>query len=633
MKKRITSVIVAVLLLIGCVTSAFAAEGLGNFETVNTYASGQFKDVADGKWYTENVKTAYELGLMKGSNSKFNLNGSITLAETLAIACRIHDTYYGGTEAFEQGSPWYQVYVDYAIAKDIIAPGEYAEYTKPAARMQFAKIIAASVPESALNSINTVTSIPDVPQNAEYAKDVYMLYNAGVLTGSDKYGTFNPESNISRSEVAAIVTRVADVSLRKEVELVPKPVAVTGVKLDKSSLTLTTGKSATLTAAVTPDNATDKTVTWSSSNPSVAAVSNGTVTAKAQGTAKITASCGGFNAVCMVTVTQAPIEYTGVGSKVISNINLSAGDYYAEFTHKGSSNFIVKLYYGDDKYDYMLLANEIGNCAGQVFLDDTRNKSVSGAMLEIKADGAWSVSLKPVAGSTTTNIKGSGKVITGIFTATTARTVFTLNHTGSSNFIVKIWEVGGSHYDYELLANEIGNYSGQSIQTLTQGKQYFFAIRADGSWSIDLGLGDSVTQYAPPAIPDGAASGSGSSSGSASGSSSSGHSYYYDRFPGVPDFGYCMGGVAPLVEPYNASENSGSFFYSAISVINAGHGNDYATRYDRRLTSCGFKYQLSFKDDEGNPVLVYSNGTYDLMMGAATIQGIVGTVITVIPAE
>ena len=142
MKKRITSILLALVVALSCSVPAFAAEGLSNFKKVNAYASGQFKDVADGEWYTENVKTAYELGLMKGSGALFNIRGNINLAETLAIACRIRDTYYGGTGTFEQGSPWYQVYVDYAVANDIIVPGEYAEYTKPATRTQFAKIIA-----------------------------------------------------------------------------------------------------------------------------------------------------------------------------------------------------------------------------------------------------------------------------------------------------------------------------------------------------------------------------------------------------------------------------------------------------------------------------------------------------------
>lgn len=79
-------------------------------------------------------------------------------------------------------------------------------------------------------------------------------------------------------------------------------VAVEEVTLDKTSATLIVGETLTLTATVTPDNATDKTVSWLSSNDAVATVENGTVTAVAEGIATITATAGGKNATCVVTV-------------------------------------------------------------------------------------------------------------------------------------------------------------------------------------------------------------------------------------------------------------------------------------------------------------------------------------------
>ena len=86
----------------------------------------------------------------------------------------------------------------------------------------------------------------------------------------------------------------------------PKPVKVSGVTLSQSSLTMTLkGQTASLTATVTPDNAANKNITWSSSNSSVATVVNGTVTAVANGTADITATAAdgsGVSAKCSVTV-------------------------------------------------------------------------------------------------------------------------------------------------------------------------------------------------------------------------------------------------------------------------------------------------------------------------------------------
>ena len=81
---------------------------------------------------------------------------------------------------------------------------------------------------------------------------------------------------------------------------------VTGIALDKNELALKTGDTAKLTATVTPDNATDKTVRWTSSDETIATVSeDGTITAKKAGTVTITAAAGSFTAKCTVTITEA----------------------------------------------------------------------------------------------------------------------------------------------------------------------------------------------------------------------------------------------------------------------------------------------------------------------------------------
>ena len=87
---------------------------------------------------------------------------------------------------------------------------------------------------------------------------------------------------------------------------------VTSVSLDKASLELTEGETAQLTATVLPDNATNKNVTWSTSNASIATVdANGLVTAVSAGTAVITVTTedGTKTASCTVTVT---VPVTGV---------------------------------------------------------------------------------------------------------------------------------------------------------------------------------------------------------------------------------------------------------------------------------------------------------------------------------
>ena len=94
------------------------------------------------------------------------------------------------------------------------------------------------------------------------------------------------------------------------VSVAASSVAVTGVTLSSTTASLTVGGTTTLTATVAPSNATDKTVTWTSSNSSVATVSGGTVTAKGAGTATITATASGKTATCTVTVTAASTTLT-----------------------------------------------------------------------------------------------------------------------------------------------------------------------------------------------------------------------------------------------------------------------------------------------------------------------------------
>lgn len=99
-------------------------------------------------------------------------------------------------------------------------------------------------------------------------------------------------------------------------------VATTGVTLNKSTITLNVGGSSTLTATVSPSNATDKTVTWTTSSASVATVSGGKVTAVGAGTATITATTsGGQKATCTVTV-RVPV--TGI-SISRSSLSLNVG--------------------------------------------------------------------------------------------------------------------------------------------------------------------------------------------------------------------------------------------------------------------------------------------------------------------
>lgn len=106
-------------------------------------------------------------------------------------------------------------------------------------------------------------------------------------------------SNVAGDANLNYATTVAPVTVTTSVPVV----AVTSVTVSSKTLNLEVGQTGTLTATVKPDNATDKTVTWTSSNDKVATVVDGTVAAVGEGTATITATAAnGKKDTCKVTV-------------------------------------------------------------------------------------------------------------------------------------------------------------------------------------------------------------------------------------------------------------------------------------------------------------------------------------------
>ena len=152
-------------------------------------------------------------------------------------------------------------------------------------------------------SFPIITSTADA---AEQAEGVLLglnapahIENAYVIYGNAFYPC-DPYEGIPANSAYIIGDGDNDVTL-----VIP----VSGIALDTENATLEVGETLTLEATVTPANATEVKVTWKSSNEAVATVSaSGEVTAVAPGEAEISASCGGFEAVCKVTVNEpAPV--------------------------------------------------------------------------------------------------------------------------------------------------------------------------------------------------------------------------------------------------------------------------------------------------------------------------------------
>ena len=221
MRKALAIILVIIMIISLVPGAALAAEqgAMTNFTLSGRYKAGMFKDVASTAWYAEVVATAYDLGFMEGDDKGFSPNGNVTIAQAVTMAARLHSIYATGKAEFEQGSPWYQVYVDYAEKNGILEKGEFTNFNTPATRAQMVHIFFRALPKAELKEINTVNSLPDVNSTTPYAEDILSLYRAGVLTGNDDKGTFTPAAPIARSQAAAIIARMALPTLRQTLNI------------------------------------------------------------------------------------------------------------------------------------------------------------------------------------------------------------------------------------------------------------------------------------------------------------------------------------------------------------------------------------------------------------------------------
>ena len=190
----------------------------------NLAAKAAFSDVPSNAWYAQDVAAAERSGILQGTgNGRFSPDGNLTLAQAITMAARTYAYERGETIPKTGGSTWYSDFLQYANDKGICAIGEFgAAYDNFCNRLTMAKLFARVVPESTATQRNDVTSLPDV-QSASENQAVFTLYQLGILTGSDKYGTFHPYQYIKRSETAAILNRVLNPDTRKSFTLEKAP--------------------------------------------------------------------------------------------------------------------------------------------------------------------------------------------------------------------------------------------------------------------------------------------------------------------------------------------------------------------------------------------------------------------------
>ncbi len=196
--KKLLGLFLAALMCFGIVPiSAFAADGSGGFDRFtkkNVWNDSLFEDVTQTDWFYDNVRSVYEYGLMVGKGEGiFDPAGSVTVAEVLTVAARLHAVYHTGRHVFPPTVPWYAGYAAYCAEQGIVSSLP-EDMNAPAARGLVAGVLGAALPETAYEAVNSVAdgAIPDVAPDDICGPAVYRLYRAGIVGGNDRDGTVAP---------------------------------------------------------------------------------------------------------------------------------------------------------------------------------------------------------------------------------------------------------------------------------------------------------------------------------------------------------------------------------------------------------------------------------------------------------
>ena len=245
MVKRRFSALFLTLTLLLCTLPAAAAEG-DDWLVPKVQEAPAFTDMA-GVWCEDAVQTVCQAGLMQGrSDGSFNPSGALTGAHIVTICARLYDLLTGGDGTLQEPAAdqaWYDpAYeslaeaLDYAGGLDAlrinIHPDKYS-----IRRWQFVELLdqTLTAADVTLPAINQITVLPDTTDTA-----VLKLCSAGILTGSDQYGSFRGNESLSRGQAAALLARLADPAQRQT--FTPEPfdlcADVLGLEADSQAISI-----------------------------------------------------------------------------------------------------------------------------------------------------------------------------------------------------------------------------------------------------------------------------------------------------------------------------------------------------------------------------------------------------------
>ena len=296
------------------------------------------------------------------------------------------------------------------------------------------------------------------------------------------------------------------------------------ISLDRTSVSLEEGQSTTLIATVSPADADDKTVTWSTSNSAVATVSGGVVTAVKEGTATITAKAGSLSATCQVTVqknvvpvssvtlnktslsltkgqsetltaTVSPADATDKNvSWSSSDATIASVDTYGKVTALKSGNATITAKAGEKQATCAVTvttpAESISLDRTSVSLEEGQSTTLIATVSPADADDksvTWSTSdgtVATVSGGTVTAVKEGSATITakaGSLTATC--------------------QVEVKKYVFELNPNQIQIAASVSTFTVTVNTSHSYHINSKPDWITEKSVSNKVHTFEAEANP------------------------------------------------------------------------------------------------------------------------------------
>lgn len=180
-------------------------------------------------------------------------------------------------------------------------------------------------------SIQLVATI--LPENATDKNVIWSSSDESVATVTD--------GNVTAVSLGTCTIMATSGEFSAACEITVVPTLVTSVTLDKTTATLRAGETVTLTATVNPEDATDKTVEWSTSDASVATVENGVITAVKVGTATITAKAGDKTATCEIAVVPTPVTSVTLDKTEVSLKEGEQVKLYATISPTNATNKTV----------------------------------------------------------------------------------------------------------------------------------------------------------------------------------------------------------------------------------------------------------------------------------------------------